>query len=41
MGWVLIARFDLLWIGLLALLNVALLLFWMQIHPRRRHKRPT
>lgn len=29
-GWVIIGRFDLLWIGWLALLNVALLLFWQQ-----------
>jgi uncharacterized membrane protein len=29
-GWVLIGRFDLLWVGWLALLNVTLLLFWQQ-----------
>lgn len=32
-GWVLIARFDLLWIGWLALLNITLLLFWQQARP--------
>ncbi len=32
-GWVLIARFDLLWIGWLALLNVTLFLFWQQAWP--------
>jgi len=32
-GWVLIARFDLLWIGWLALLNLTLLLFWQQARP--------
>jgi uncharacterized membrane protein len=32
-GWVLIARFDLLWVGWLALLNVTLWLFWQQAMP--------
>ncbi len=39
-GWVLIARFDLLWMGLLLLLNLALYLYWNQVWSGAEYPQP-
>ena len=39
-GWVVISKFDLLWGILLALLNVALVLFWTQVLPGDQYPQP-
>lgn len=39
-GWVLISRFDLLWVGWAGLLNVSLLLYFSQVLPSEEYPQP-